>query len=57
MLIVDCLDFKLDFMEGLLGILDEDNEETLDTLLREDRSDVGVVVPLVVSFKSACWMV
>jgi hypothetical protein len=50
---VDCLDFILDFMEDRLGMLDEDNDETLDILLRDDRTDVGVVVPLEVDMMSA----
>lgn len=51
---VDGLDFILDFMEDRLGILDEDNEETLEMLLRDDRIEVGVVVPLEVDMISAC---
>jgi hypothetical protein len=50
---VDCLDFVLDFMEDRLGMLDEDNEDTLDMLLRDDRTDMGVVVPLEVDMMSA----
>jgi hypothetical protein len=42
----------LDFMEDRLGMLDEDNEDTLDMLLRDDRTDVGVVVPLEVDMIS-----
>jgi hypothetical protein len=33
-------------------MLDEDNEDTLDMLLRDDRTDVGVVVPLEVDMIS-----
>jgi hypothetical protein len=42
----------LDFMEDRLSMLDEDNEDTLDMLLRDDRTDVGVVVPLEVDMIS-----
>jgi hypothetical protein len=35
----DCFDFRLDFMEDRF-------EETLDSLLNEDRMEFGVVMPL-----------
>lgn len=55
MLVVECLDLKLDFIDDRFGKLEEDKEETLDTLLREYRSDVGVVLPLEVLSMSMCW--
>jgi hypothetical protein len=42
----DCFDFRLDFMEDRFGTLDVDLEETLDSLLNEDRMEFGVVMPL-----------
>jgi hypothetical protein len=48
----DDLLVMLDFMEDRLSMLDEDNEDTLDMLLRDDRTDVGVVVPLEVDMIS-----
>jgi hypothetical protein len=35
MLVVECLDPMLDFIEERFGKLEEDKEETLETLLRE----------------------
>ena len=55
MLVVECLDLKLDFIDDRFGKLEDDKEETLETLLREYRSDVGVVLPLEMLSMSVCW--
>lgn len=49
------VDFRLDFIDDRLGLLDAETEETLEALLKEDRSEIGVVVPLLVEQLSACW--
>jgi hypothetical protein len=42
----DGFDLGLDFMADRVGILDVDLEETLDSLLNEDRMEFGVVMLL-----------
>jgi hypothetical protein len=42
----DGFDFGLDFIDDRFGILDVDLEETLDSLLNEDRIEFGVVMLL-----------
>lgn len=49
------VDFRLDFIDDRLGLLDAEIEETLEALLKEDRSEIGVVVPLLVEWSSTCW--
>jgi hypothetical protein len=40
------VDFRLDFIVDRFGLYVVDIDETLESLLTEDRSDIGVVVPL-----------
>jgi hypothetical protein len=43
---VDGFDFRPDFIDDRRGMLEEDLEQMLESLLSEDRIEVGVVMSL-----------